>query len=103
MLRPHAETLVGAPQAPRASVHWYGKGEVADQRKVGHVTITAPSSAEARRSLALIDPAAEEALARTSLPAEPVSRPQVRGAPRHLRTGLRDFVKGKGIIGAAGM
>ena len=43
-------------------MHWYGKGEVADQRKVGHVTITASSPAEARSRLAIIDPAAAVAL-----------------------------------------
>ena len=68
-------------QVPGASVHWYGKADVVDQRKVGHVTITAPSPAEARRRLAAIDPAAAEALAKTSPPAEEQpaeSRPQVR-------------------------
>ena len=79
-----ASALNPEPQVPGASVHWYGKGEVADQRKVGHVTITAPSPAEARRRLADIDPAAAEALARTSPPApEEESRPQVRGG-RHV-------------------
>jgi hypothetical protein len=47
-------------------VHWYGKAEVAPGRKVGHVTIVAPSAAEARRRLAAISPDAALALASTS-------------------------------------
>lgn len=47
-------------------MHWYGKAEVAPQRKVGHVTIVAPSAAEARSRLAAIDSGAAAALASTS-------------------------------------
>ena len=52
-------------QVPGASVHWYGKREVAAQRKVGHVTIIAPDAASAHRSLAAIDPRAEALLSAT--------------------------------------
>lgn len=51
---------------PGASVHWYGKAEVARQRKVGHVTIVAPDAAEARSRLSAVDPDAAAALASTS-------------------------------------
>ena len=47
-------------------MHWYGKAEVAPQRKVGHVTIVAPNAAEARSRLAAVDPGAAAALASTS-------------------------------------
>ena len=47
-------------------MHWYGKAEVARQRKVGHVTVTAATPAEARARLALIDPAAAQSLEATA-------------------------------------
>lgn len=47
-------------------MHWYGKAEVARQRKVGHVTIVAPDAAEARSRLSAVDPDAAAALASTS-------------------------------------
>lgn len=50
-------------QVPGASVHWYGKAEVVPERKIGHVTIVAPSAAEARSRLAAISPDAAAALA----------------------------------------
>lgn len=43
------------PQVPGASVHWYGKAEVSDQRKVGHITIVGRDNAECRRRLRAID------------------------------------------------
>ena len=66
-------------------MHWYGKGEVVDQRKVGHVTITASTTAEARSRLAAIDPAAADALAKTSLSIEEESKPLVRGSLQKQR------------------
>lgn len=36
---------------PGASVHWYDKADVVAQRKIGHVNISAPTRAEARRRL----------------------------------------------------
>eukprot|EP00208_Stichococcus_sp_RCC1054_P001609 CAMPEP_0206146038 /NCGR_PEP_ID=MMETSP1473-20131121/29309_1 /ASSEMBLY_ACC=CAM_ASM_001109 /TAXON_ID=1461547 /ORGANISM="Stichococcus sp, Strain RCC1054" /LENGTH=580 /DNA_ID=CAMNT_0053542467 /DNA_START=392 /DNA_END=2134 /DNA_ORIENTATION=+ len=52
-----------ALETPGASVHWYGKAGVTPGRKVGHITLTAPTPQEARRRLAAIEPAAAEALA----------------------------------------
>ena len=49
-------------QVSGASVHWYGKAEVALQRKVGHVTITATDRQTALASLSRIDDEAEAAL-----------------------------------------
>ena len=46
-------------------MHWYGKREVAAQRKVGHVTIVAPDAATAHRNLAAIDARAEALLSAT--------------------------------------
>lgn len=37
-------------------MHWYGKAEVADQRKVGHITIVGRNNAECRQRLRAIDP-----------------------------------------------
>ena len=72
-------------------MHWYGKGEVADQRKVGHVTITASSPAEARSRLATIDPAAAEALAKTSPLAAEDSKPLVRALAVRLLHGFGNY------------
>jgi hypothetical protein len=58
-------------QVPGASVHWYGKADVARQRKVGHITVTAATPAEARARLALIDPAAARSLEATAPAAVP--------------------------------
>lgn len=63
---------------PGASVHWYGKREVAAQRKVGHVTIVAPDAATAHRRLGAID-ARAEALLSATLATTPGA-----GAPRHV-------------------
>lgn len=50
-----AEALLSrALQVPGASVHWYGKEEVKEQRKVGHVTICAEDLPAARRKLQLL-------------------------------------------------
>ena len=49
-------------QVAGASVHWYGKADVALQRKIGHVTITAPDRDTALTSLKSIDSAAAAAL-----------------------------------------
>lgn len=56
-------TLGGVEQAlevPGASVHLYGKREVRERRKMGHVTVTADTAEEARRR-------AEQAAARIRL------------------------------------
>ena len=49
-------------QVAGASVHWYGKAEVALQRKIGHVTITAPDRGTALERLSAVDSAAAAAL-----------------------------------------
>ncbi|GAB4822141.1 hypothetical protein N2152v2_009187 [Parachlorella kessleri] len=49
-------------EVPGASVHWYGKAEVADQRKVGHITIVGKDNAECRQRLRAIDPRAADAM-----------------------------------------
>ena len=54
-------------------MHWYGKAEVKRQRKVGHVTVTAATPAEARARLALIDAAAAKSLESTAPAAAPAS------------------------------
>ena len=43
-------------------MHWYGKAEVTLQRKIGHVTITAPDRQTALASLSQIDSEAAAAL-----------------------------------------
>lgn len=48
-----------------ASVHWYDKADVVPKRKIGHVNITAPTRAEARRRL---DAVADGASARLGGP-----------------------------------
>ena len=53
-------------QVPGATVHWYGKAEVKRERKVGHITITAATPAEARARLALIDAAGAKSLESTA-------------------------------------
>lgn len=47
---------------PGASVHWYGKEDVRVGRKVGHVTICAPTPDEARARLAAVSPVAAAAM-----------------------------------------
>ncbi|WP_420454675.1 5-(carboxyamino)imidazole ribonucleotide synthase [Rubrivirga sp.] len=46
---PAAPDLADALAVPGASVHLYGKAEVRPERKMGHVTVTAGSVADARR------------------------------------------------------
>ena len=57
--------MASAYATPGASVHWYGKHSVAVGRKVGHITITAPSRGEARARLGQVDAGAAAALAAT--------------------------------------
>lgn len=68
-------------------MHWYGKAEVMRQRKVGHVTITAATPAEARQRLALIDPAAARSLEATAPAAAKRDAAPSEAAPRVRRTG----------------
>ena len=62
-------------------MHWYGKAEVARQRKVGHVTVTAATPAEARARLALIDPAAARSLEATTASAAASQGAAASGEP----------------------
>jgi phosphoribosylaminoimidazole carboxylase len=58
-----AHALMGrAYQTPGASVHWYGKSEVAAQRKIGHITIVGESNGVVRKGLRAIDAAAADAV-----------------------------------------
>ncbi len=57
-------------QVPGATVHWYGKEDVRRARKVGHITICAPTPEEARRRLGLISPAALEAMKKEAFPVD---------------------------------
>ena len=58
-----AHALMGRAYAtPGAAVHWYGKAEVAPQRKMGHVTIVARDNAQARARLRAIDPGAADSV-----------------------------------------
>ncbi|CAK4710884.1 hypothetical protein LEN26_006125 [Aphanomyces euteiches] len=43
---------------PGAAVHWYGKGEIRKGRKVGHVTLVAPSTDELARRAVQLSPSA---------------------------------------------
>ncbi|KAK9819561.1 hypothetical protein WJX81_003984 [Elliptochloris bilobata] len=75
MVRAH-EVMAHAYAVPGASVHWYGKREVAVQRKLGHVTIVAPDAATAHRRLAAVD-ARAGALLSATLASTPEGQPRV--------------------------
>jgi phosphoribosylaminoimidazole carboxylase len=47
----HIKVANRARQSPNASVHLYGKGDARPGRKMGHITITAPTIAEAEREM----------------------------------------------------
>jgi phosphoribosylaminoimidazole carboxylase len=49
-LRPFERALV----VPGAAIHWYGKSAVRAQRKMGHITLTAPTIAELTSRLAAL-------------------------------------------------
>lgn len=58
-----AHELMGrAYRVPGASVHWYGKADVANQRKVGHVTIVGATNAQCRDKLRIISASAADAI-----------------------------------------
>jgi len=58
-----AHELMGrAYRVPGASVHWYGKEEVAAQRKIGHVTFVGKNNEECRRKLRAVDERAADAV-----------------------------------------
>jgi phosphoribosylaminoimidazole carboxylase len=47
----HAQVAKEALKSPNASVHLYGKGDARPGRKMGHITITAPTLAEAEAEI----------------------------------------------------
>ncbi|KAH7392244.1 hypothetical protein DE146DRAFT_662020 [Phaeosphaeria sp. MPI-PUGE-AT-0046c] len=47
----HVQVARKALESPNASVHLYGKGDARPGRKMGHITITAPTLAEAEREM----------------------------------------------------
>lgn len=65
-----AHELMGRAFAtPGASVHWYGKSDVAEKRKIGHVTIVGKSNEECRQRLRAIDSRAADSVVAASLAA----------------------------------
>lgn len=98
MQRAH-EVMARAYQVPGASVHWYGKAEVAPQRKVGHITIVAPSAAAARSRLSAVDPDAAAALASTSgarlFQTPPLFPPMYRKLPGRHSHACQNLLVGK--------
>ena len=65
-------------------MHWYGKHEVSEKRKVGHITIVAPDNFQARQRLRCIDAAAAAALEATTTDAAATGLIYMPGAPRCL-------------------
>lgn len=62
-----AHELMGrAYRVPGAAVHWYGKAEVARQRKIGHVTFVGATNDECRRRLRAVDERAADAVVAAS-------------------------------------
>jgi len=47
----HIQVAKRAQESPNASIHLYGKGDARPGRKMGHITITAPTLAEAEREI----------------------------------------------------
>lgn len=47
----HVQVAKKALESPNASIHLYGKGDARPGRKMGHITITAPTLAEAEREM----------------------------------------------------
>jgi phosphoribosylaminoimidazole carboxylase len=62
-----AHELMGrAYRVPGASVHWYGKEEVAAQRKIGHITFVGTNNEDCRRKLRAVDERAADAVVAAS-------------------------------------
>ncbi|KAK9811859.1 hypothetical protein WJX72_011292 [[Myrmecia] bisecta] len=88
------DLMARAYEVPGASVHWYGKREVAKQRKIGHITITADTTAECRSRLRAIDSRAAKRLEGGSSPSgagqsspEPSTGPSLPSAERASSSG----------------
>lgn len=47
----HVQVAKAALKSPNASIHLYGKGEARPGRKMGHITVTAPTLSEAEREI----------------------------------------------------
>lgn len=76
-----AHALMGRAYAtPGAAVHWYGKAEVAPQRKIGHITLIGKNNYEIRQKLRRIDAAAADAVEKSSI--KVTSELQVSGAAK---------------------
>lgn len=78
----HLRVAERAYSVPDASVHLYGKGDARPGRKMGHVTVTAPSIGEAEHTIQpLVDLVDSMRAERTDLPAgerkAPASTPVV--------------------------
>jgi phosphoribosylaminoimidazole carboxylase len=65
-LRAAHELMGRAYRVPGASVHWYGKEEVASQRKIGHITFVGKNNEECRRKLRAVDERAADAVVAAS-------------------------------------
>lgn len=63
-------------------MHWYGKEDVRRARKVGHITICAPTPEEARRRLGLISPAALEAMKKEAFGVDAAPAAGAKGSAR---------------------
>ena len=64
-------------------MHWYGKHEVSEKRKVGHITIVAPDNFQARQRLRCIDAAAAAALEATTTDAAATGLIYMPGGQTH--------------------
>lgn len=64
---------------PRTSVHLYGKGEARKGRKMGHLTVTAPTMAEAEKYVTPLIEAvdAQKGIETKSISSSPAGNPQV--------------------------
>ena len=61
-MRAAHEMMGRAYSVPGAAVHWYGKAEVARQRKIGHITFVGATNEECRKKLRAVDPRAADAV-----------------------------------------
>lgn len=77
----HVKVAKKALESPNASIHLYGKGDARPGRKMGHITITAPTLAEAEREIQplidFVDEQKGKALGPRSEPASSQGEPLV--------------------------
>ena len=62
--QPHLDVARRALELPGASLHLYAKGDARPGRKMGHITLTAPTLAEAELQIAPLLDAADKAVCR---------------------------------------